>query len=98
MIRKWTKSAGILFLAVSAVYSTRATFAQTVGADSAKKDAANVRLLDEAADPVPTTQPTTQPDKALKPAGQSVSASQVNVCCRSNHKRTSLPAKTFMAL
>ena len=79
MIRKWTKSAGILFLAVSAVYSTRATFAQTVGADSAKKDAANVRLLDEAADPVPTTQPTTQPDKALKPAGQSVSASQVNV-------------------
>lgn len=80
MIRKWTKSAGVLFLAVSAVYSTRATFAQTVGADSAKKDTANVRLLDEAADPVPTTQPTTMPaDKALKPAGQSVSASQVNV-------------------
>ena len=77
MIRKWTKSAGVLFLAVSAVYSTRATFAQTVGADSAKKDAANVRLLDEAADPVPTTLPTTQP--AAKPVGQSVSASQVNV-------------------
>jgi type IV pilus assembly protein PilQ len=79
MMRKWTKSAGILFLAASAVFPGIALGDSPKGGKNA-----NVRLLDEAADPVPvpSTQPATQPsDKATvkQSAGQSVTASQVNV-------------------
>src|SRR5690349_5242178 len=77
-MRKWTKSAGILFLAAAAVFPNGIVFA-----DKADKNA-SVRLLDDATDPsaAPSTQPATQPsDKATvkQTAGQSVTASQVNV-------------------
>src|SRR5689334_23647066 len=80
MIRNWTKSAGILFLAASSVMTGRVTWGQTAGASSNKKDAGSVRLLEESGDlpGAPSTSPATQPSEQ-KPAGQSVSASQVNV-------------------
>jgi type IV pilus assembly protein PilQ len=77
IMRKWTKSAGILFLAASAALQ-----GVTFGDSLKGSKNANVKLLDDATDPsaAPATQPATQPSATVKQsAGQSVTASQVNV-------------------
>jgi hypothetical protein len=108
-MRKWTKTAGLLFWAVAAVYSDQATFAKT--GTPANVPASNVKLLDDAStDPFASTQPSADPTDA----GKSVSASEVSVddtgtveihvttptslkssaCSRCNRSETSLRAKT----
>jgi type IV pilus assembly protein PilQ len=73
-MRKWTKTAGLLFWAVAAVYSDQATFAKT--GTPANVPASNVKLLDDAStDPFASTQPSADPTDA----GKSVSASEVSV-------------------
>jgi type IV pilus assembly protein PilQ len=76
-MRKWTKTAGLLFWAVAAVYSDQATFAKTGSAANPATPASNVKLLDEASatDPFATTQPSAE----TADNGQSVSASEVSV-------------------
>ncbi len=78
-MRKWTKTAGLLFWAVAAVYSDQATFAKTGSAVNAAAPASNVKLLDEASatDPFASTQPAA--DAADSDKGKSVSASEVSV-------------------
>src|SRR5258707_7206806 len=76
MIRKWSKSAGILFLAVSSVIPSLAAFGApaTPAKPADGKNSATVKMIEETTDAAPATQPATQPAK-----GQSVTASQVNV-------------------
>jgi type IV pilus assembly protein PilQ len=76
MIRKWSKSAGVLILAVSSVFPGLAAFGApaTPAKPADGKNSATVKMIEETPDVAPATQPATQPAK-----GQSVTASQVNV-------------------
>jgi type IV pilus assembly protein PilQ len=81
-MRKWTKTAGLLFWAVAAVYSDQATFAKTGSAVNPATPASNVKLLDEApaapaTDPFATSQPAVEATDNTP--GKSVTASEVTV-------------------
>src|SRR5665213_1377839 len=69
-MRIWTRTAGLLFLAVSSVYPTSVIRAATESpAKSGTDSAGNVRLLADAAPaPAPAAAPSTQP--ATQPAAQ----------------------------
>src|SRR5436190_23315671 len=87
---KWSRTAGLLFLAASAVYSDQALFANSARAANSDpaanvtpddKSGGGVKLLDDPfAATGPTTEPTSQPT-AVPPSGgnQSVSSSDVSV-------------------
>ncbi|MGH7176854.1 MAG: secretin N-terminal domain-containing protein [Tepidisphaeraceae bacterium] len=75
-MRKWTKAAGLIFLAAASVYSDR-----VIGASPAKpakpesRTNTDVKLLDEPADASgtdasPTSQPTTEPSSSVSPSMQ----------------------------
>src|SRR3954454_23345777 len=81
---KWTRTAGLIFLAAASVYSNRAALADGQGAAPAASEVKNskdkadpgVKVLEESADPFANSGGAT-----TKPAveGKSVSASEVNV-------------------
>src|SRR5947207_2071414 len=83
---KWTRTAGLIFLAAASVYSNRATLADEPSAAPVanevknpkdKTAAAGVKVLEESADPFANgATPTTKPAPT---EGKSVSASEVNV-------------------
>ena len=78
-MRKWTKKAGILFVAAAAAACSGGLLA------AATTDAPAIPTTSPAADSsdpfasTPATQPTASSDATTQPAGQSVTASQVNV-------------------
>jgi type IV pilus assembly protein PilQ len=81
-MRNWTKTAGILFMAASAVYSGRQIVAATTDASDSSprevkgQDASDPFASSAATQPSNDAAATTQPSEAK---GQSVTASQVNV-------------------
>jgi len=72
-MRKWTNAAGLLFMAVSAVYSDPMVLADPASPESSAARVTDVKPLNDAA--APTTEPATRPAVA----GTSVRASQVNI-------------------
>ena len=85
-MRKWTKTAGILFMAASAVYSGKWIVAATADAPVPTGAGAAAKPVDDsdpfATGPSTTTQPSSDAaSPTTQPAaqGQSVTASQVNV-------------------
>ena len=87
-MRKWTKTAGVLFMAASAVCSGRWIMAATADpAKPADTKANDAKAGDDSSDPfatAPDTQPSGDGAPSTQPAkpvgiGQSVTASQVNV-------------------
>ena len=77
-MRKWTKKAGILFVAAAAACSGGLLAAATTDSPAIPAPATNPSA--DSSDPFAST-PATQPaaDATTQPAGQSVTASQVNV-------------------
>src|SRR6478672_9428721 len=76
-MRKWTKTAGLLFTAIASVYPSQALLAgQGKSASVPQPDSAatSVKLLEDASDPFASSAPA--PEKS---EGKSVSASEVAV-------------------
>src|SRR5437016_11769058 len=73
-MRTWTKTAGIIFLAVASVYSNRAIAATDTTTATPAKPVTPIVTEEASTDPFASATATTRPTE-----GQSVTASQVNV-------------------
>src|SRR3954449_2182621 len=100
MMKKYTKTAGLLFMAASSVYYGQAVVAapgkSAPGADSAKPDApTNVRLLDDLVPTAPATPVGATGDATAAPAtttDKSTSAPAPAPAATDNNDRPSDPA------
>ncbi len=74
-MRKWTRSAGLLFCAVASVYNGPAAFAVEEALRSSADSPPTVKLISDtpadaaASDPIPSTQPAGAPKVAMNDAG-----------------------------
>ncbi len=80
-MRKWTMTAGLLFSAAAAVYSSQAIGANPAKATKSKdkQAATDVRLLDESADPFVSSAPSSQPSDSTPTVGSTAPPAQMQM-------------------